>query len=64
MTEHNNQNATKEEHMRFHGMKADAKVLKITGWLSGIYFIIELILGFYSGSVTIISDAFHTFSDV
>jgi len=48
----------------FHGMDADAKVLKITGWLTGIYFVIELILGFYSGSVAVISDAFHTFSAV
>jgi cobalt-zinc-cadmium efflux system protein len=49
---------------QFHGMQADAKALKITGWLTGIYFIIELILGFYSGSVAVISDAFHTFSAV
>lgn len=48
----------------FHGMNADAKVLKITGWLTGVYFVIELILGFYSGSVAVISDAFHTFSAV
>ena len=48
----------------FHGMDADAKVLKITGWLTGVYFVIELILGFYSGSVAVISDAFHTFSAV
>ncbi len=48
----------------FHGMEADAKVLKITGWLTGVYFIIELVLGFYSGSVAVISDAFHTFSAV
>lgn len=45
-------------------MEADAKALKITGWLTGIYFVIELILGFYSGSVAVISDAFHTFSAV
>ncbi|MFV0544139.1 MAG: cation diffusion facilitator family transporter [Marinicella pacifica] len=49
---------------QFHGMQADAKALKITGWLTGIYFIIELALGIYSGSVAIISDAFHTFSAV
>ncbi len=48
----------------FHGMKADARALKITGWLTGVYFIIELFLGFYSGSVAVISDAFHTFSAV
>ena len=48
----------------FHGMEADAKVLKITGWLTGVYFVIELALGFYSGSIAVISDAFHTFSAV
>ncbi len=48
----------------FHGIEADAKVLKITGWLTGVYFVIELILGFYSQSVSVISDAFHTFSAV
>ncbi len=48
----------------FHGINADARILKITGWLTGIYFLIELGLGFYSGSVAVISDAFHTFSAV
>lgn len=48
----------------FHGMEASASALKVTGWLTGIYFIIELGLGFYSGSIAVISDAFHTFSAV
>lgn len=48
----------------FHWMKVNAKILKITWWLTGIYFIIELYLWFYSGSVAVISDAFHTFSAV
>jgi len=48
----------------FHGVKANARILKITGWLTGIYFLIELGLGFYSGSIAVISDAFHTFSAV
>lgn len=48
----------------FHGMEADSRALKITGWLTGIYFFIELGLGFYSGSISVISDAFHTFSAV
>ena len=60
----NNKKTDNENHGEFHGMKADAKVLKITGWLTGIYFVVELILGFYSGSVAVISDAFHTFSAV
>lgn len=49
---------------RFHGIQANARALKITGWLTGIYFLIELGLGYYSGSVAVISDAFHTFSAV
>ncbi len=61
MKNHDNSNSS---HASFHGMEADAKVLKITGWLTGIYFIIELSLGFYSQSVSVISDAFHTFSAV
>ena len=48
----------------FHGIEADARALKITGWLTGIYFIIELGLGLYSGSLVVITDAFHTFSAV
>jgi len=60
-----NQNLNNEKsHGSFHGMEADARVLKITGWLTGVYFIIELALGFYSQSVAVISDAFHTFSAV
>ncbi|NNE68456.1 MAG: cation transporter [Pyrinomonadaceae bacterium] len=50
--------------MNVHGIEANGRVLKITGWLTGVYFVIELALGFYSGSVAVISDAFHTFSAV
>lgn len=38
--------------------------LAVTGWLTGIYFVIELAIGLASGSVAVISDAFHTFSAV
>lgn len=48
-----------------HGMPTgDARALIITGWLTGIYFIVELAIGYWSGSVAVISDAFHTFSAV
>lgn len=40
------------------------RALKISAWLTGIYFLIELGLGLYSGSIAVISDAFHTFSAV
>ena len=35
------------------------RALKISGWLTGIYFLIELGIGIYTGSVTVTSDAFH-----
>jgi len=40
------------------------KALVISAWLTGTYFFIELGLGIYSGSVAVLSDAFHTFSAV
>lgn len=50
-----------------HGAAAGGshtKALAVTGWLTGIYFIIELGIGIWTGSVAVISDAFHTFSAV
>jgi cobalt-zinc-cadmium efflux system protein len=43
---------------------ASDRALKISGWLTGIYFVIELGIGLYTGSVAVTSDAFHTFSAV
>jgi len=43
---------------------ANERALKISGWLTGIYFFIELGIGLYTGSVAVTSDAFHTFSAV
>ncbi len=63
-SEHKHTDSTNNGNHQFHGMNADARALKITGWLTGIYFIVELGLGIYSGSVAVISDAFHTFSAV
>lgn len=42
----------------------DARALKITSWLTGIYFVIELGIGIWTGSIAVLSDAFHTFSAV
>lgn len=42
----------------------DRKALIWSGILTGIYFVIELGLGLWSGSVAVLSDAFHTFSAV
>jgi cobalt-zinc-cadmium efflux system protein len=41
-----------------------SRALRISAWLTGVYFFIELAIGFYTGSVTVMSDAFHTFSAV
>jgi len=46
------------------GDGANSRALIISGWLTGIYFVIELAIGLYTGSVAVISDAFHTFSAV
>lgn len=43
---------------------ANSRALKISGWLTGVYFLIEMSIGIYTGSVSVISDAFHTFSAV
>lgn len=43
---------------------ASDRALKVSGWLTGIYFVIELGIGIYTGSVAVTSDAFHTFSAV
>lgn len=41
-----------------------SSALKITSWLTGIYFVVELGIGIWTGSVAVISDAMHTFSAV
>ena len=43
---------------------SDTRALAITGWMTGVYFVIELGIGFWTGSISVISDAFHTFSAV
>jgi cobalt-zinc-cadmium efflux system protein len=45
-------------------MGGDARALKITSWLTGFYFVVELAIGIYTGSVAVLSDSFHTFSAV
>lgn len=40
------------------------RALVIAGWLTGIYFFVEMAVGVWTGSVAVISDAFHTFSAV
>ena len=45
-------------------LPASGRALAISAWLTGIYFLIELAIGVYTGSVAVLSDAFHTFSAV
>lgn len=45
-------------------MPSGGKALMVSGWLTGVYFFIELGIGLWTGSVAVISDAFHTFSAV
>jgi len=45
-------------------MPSSGRGLVISAWLTGIYFIIEMAIGLWTGSIAVISDAFHTFSAV
>ena len=45
-------------------MPSGGKALLVSGWLTGVYFFIEMGIGLWTGSVAVISDAFHTFSAV
>ncbi len=58
--------SSKHEHRTGHAghLPTSGRALVISGWLTGIYFVIELAIGLWTGSVAVISDAFHTFSAV
>lgn len=43
---------------------SNKRALIISGWLTGIYFVFELGIGIWTGSVAVLSDSFHTFSAV
>ena len=45
-------------------MMGSGHALAISAWLTGLYFIVELIVGLWTGSVAVLSDALHTFSAV
>ncbi|WP_156884487.1 cation diffusion facilitator family transporter [Stappia stellulata] len=38
--------------------------MKISAWLTGVYFVVELAIGLWTGSIAVIADALHTFSAV
>lgn len=54
---------TNQTHSGGH-MPSSGYGMKIAAWLTGIYFVIELGIGLWTGSIAVISDAFHTFSAV
>lgn len=45
-------------------MPSSGRGLAISAWLTGIYFLVEMAIGLWTGSIAVISDAFHTFSAV
>jgi cobalt-zinc-cadmium efflux system protein len=45
-------------------MPQSGRGMAISAWLTGVYFIIEMTIGLWTGSIAVISDAFHTFSAV
>lgn len=45
-------------------MPSSGRALTISAWLTGVYFLIEMAVGLWTGSIAVISDAFHTFSAV
>ncbi|WP_199259973.1 cation diffusion facilitator family transporter [Paracoccus binzhouensis] len=48
-----------------HGhMPSSGRGMAISAWLTGVYFVIEMGIGLWTGSIAVISDAFHTFSAV
>ena len=47
-----------------HSIAGDRRALIISGSLTGAYFLPQLIVGLWTGSVAVISDALHTFSTV
>ncbi|MDU8912257.1 cation diffusion facilitator family transporter [Aestuariicoccus sp. MJ-SS9] len=52
------------EHGHSGHLPSGGRALTISAWLTGIYFVVELGIGIWTGSIAVISDAFHTFSAV
>lgn len=45
-------------------MPSSGRGMVISAWLTGVYFLIEMGIGLWTGSIAVVSDAFHTFSAV
>lgn len=53
------------EHGHAHaGHMPSGRGMTISAWLTGIYFVVEMTIGLWTGSIAVISDAVHTFSAV
>ena len=50
--------ASHSGHMMPSREGANTRALKIAGWLTGIYFFVELGIGIWTGSIAVLSDAF------
>lgn len=57
---------TETGHVHGHAghMPSSGRGMAISAWLTGVYFFIEMGIGLWTGSIAVISDAFHTFSAV
>lgn len=51
-------------HMMPSAGESNIRALVISGGLTGVYFLVELGVGLWTGSIAVTSDAFHTFSAV
>lgn len=51
-------------HSHTRHMPTSGHGMAISAWLTGVYFLIEMGIGLWTGSIAVISDAFHTFSAV
>jgi cobalt-zinc-cadmium efflux system protein len=45
-------------------LPSGGRALTVSARLTGLYFVVELAIGLWTGSIAVISDAFHTFSAV
>lgn len=59
-----NEPAAQVSHGHAGHLPSGGRALTISAWLTGLYFIAELIVGLWTGSIAVLSDAFHTFSAV
>lgn len=59
-----NEPAAQVSHGHAGHLPSGGRALIISAWLTGLYFIAELIVGLWTGSIAVLSDAFHTFSAV